>query len=191
MCELCSEPDDAADAAASCGGGGFPPDDIDPEVRQALEPGLTDLGKVSQKRLRDLFERYADVFSRHPGDIGPTNRTRHRIDTGDATPIKQRPRRIPLKVRDQVEKQKEKMLQDGIIEESESPWCSPVVLVRKKDGTFRFCVDLRAVNRVTKGFAMPLPRIDDSLDTLAKARWFTTLDMATGYWQVELAPEDR
>lgn len=194
MCELCPEPDDVVDAVASCEGGGFPPEAaeyIDPDVKQALEPGLTDLGEHGQGRLRGLFEKYADVFSWRPGDIGQTNLTRHKIDTGDASPIKQRPRRVPLKVRDQVEKQKEKMLQDGIIEESESPWCSPVVLVRKKDGTFRFCVDLRAVNRVTKGFAMPLPRIDDSLDTLAKARWFTTLDMATGYWQVELAPEDR
>lgn len=193
MCELCPEPDDI-DTAASCEVGSplaNDPQGVDPEVKQSLAPELTDLSEAGQTKLRSIFASYSDVFSKRPGDIGQTNLARHKIDTGDAIPIKQRPRRVPVKVRDQVEKQKERMLQDGIIEESESPWCSPVVLVRKKDGTFRFCVDLRAVNSVTKGFAMPLPRIDDSLDTLAKARWFTTLDMATGYWQVELAPEDR
>ena len=72
-----------------------------------------------------------------------------------------------------------------------SPWSSPVVLARKKDGTFRFCVDLRAVNGVTKGFAHPLPRIDSTLDSLAGASTFSTLDLASGYWQVSIAPEDR
>ena len=194
LCALCPEADGADYNVASCGDGGNPsqdPEGVDAEVQQALTPELTDLSARGRDKLRNLFETYSDVFSKRPGDIGCTGLTKHRIDTADAVPVKQRPRRIPLKVRDQIEKQKEKMLQDGIIEESESPWCSPVVLVRKKDGSFRFCVDLRAVNAVTKGFAMPLPRIDDSLDTLSKARWFTTLDMATGYWQVELAAEDR
>ena len=190
--EVCPESD--GDTVANCNSGGPPlcdPEDVDPEVKQALAPALTDLSDEGRTKLNSIFATYSEVFSKRPGDIGQTNLTRHYIDTGDAPPIKQRPRRIPVKVRDQVEKQKTKMLHDGIIEESESPWCSPVVLVRKKDGTFRFRVDLRAVNGVTKGFAMPLPRIDDSLDTLSQARWFTTLDMATGYWQVELAPEDR
>ena len=96
-----------------------------------------------------------------------------------------------MKIREQVEEQKEQMLKDGIIEESTSPWCSPVVLARKKDGSFRFCVDFRAVNSVTRGCAHPLPRVDEALDTLAGATWFTTLDMATGYWQVPLAADDR
>ena len=105
----------------------------------------------------------------------------HHIDTGEAAPIRQRPRRVPVRIREQVEEQKAQMLKDGIIEESTSPWCSPVVLARKKDGTFRFCVDLRAVNSVHRGCAHPLPRVDEALDTLAGATWFTTLDMAAGY----------
>ena len=80
-----------------------------------------------------MFETYRYVFSKRPGDIGWTSLTKHRTDTGDGVPIKQRPRRIHMKVRDQIDKQKEKMLQDGTIEDGESPWCSPVVLVRKKD----------------------------------------------------------
>ena len=83
------------------------------------------------------------------------------------------------------------MLANGVIEDSSSPWCSPVVLVKKRDGSVRFCVDLRAVNSATQPVAYPLPRIDEALDGLSGARFFTTLDMTAGYWQVEIAPEDR
>jgi hypothetical protein len=83
------------------------------------------------------------------------------------------------------------MLQRGVVELSKSPWSSTIVLVKRKDGTTRFCVDFRKVNYVTKKDAHPLPRIDDTLDTLGGAQWFTTLDFASGYWQVEVAQADR
>jgi hypothetical protein len=79
----------------------------------------------------------------------------------------------------------------GVIEESEGPWSSPVVLVRKKNGDLRFCVDSRKLNDVTKKDCFPLPRIDDTLDTLAGAKWFSTLDLKSGYWQVALHPDDK
>ncbi len=85
----------------------------------------------------------------------------------------------------------EKMLASGTIEEAEGPWASPVVLVKKKDGTMRFCVDYRRLNEATVKDAYPLPRIDDSLDTLAGSKWFSTMDLVSGYWQVAMAPEDR
>ena len=83
------------------------------------------------------------------------------------------------------------MLSKGIIQPSSSPWASPVVLVRKKDGSTRFCIDYRKVNAVTRKDAYPLPRVDDTLDTLAGAKWFTTLDLLSGYWQVEVEPSDK
>ncbi|GFU76940.1 retrovirus-related Pol polyprotein from transposon 297 [Trichonephila clavipes] len=83
------------------------------------------------------------------------------------------------------------MQKNDIIEPSSSPWASPIVLVRKKDGSTRFCVDYRKLNDVTKKDSYPLPRINDTLDTLSGHKWFSTLDLKSGYWQVEIHPEDR
>jgi hypothetical protein len=85
----------------------------------------------------------------------------------------------------------EDMKSKGVIEESDSPWSSPVVLVRKKNGNLRFCVDYRRLNDVTKKDRFPLPRINDTLDRLAGAKWFSTLDLKSKYLQVALHPEDK
>ena len=85
----------------------------------------------------------------------------------------------------------EQMLKDGQLEPSDSVWSSPTVLVTKKDGTTRFCVDYRRLNAATKKDAFPLPRIDDSLNALSGQQWFSTLDLASGYWQVPLSPGAR
>ncbi|GBN93774.1 Transposon Ty3-I Gag-Pol polyprotein [Araneus ventricosus] len=82
------------------------------------------------------------------------------------------------------------MVDNGIIEESSGPWASPIVLVKKKDGSTRFCDDYRKLNEITKKDSYPLPRIDDTLDALNGSQWFTTLDLKSGYWQVEIRPED-
>ena len=83
------------------------------------------------------------------------------------------------------------MEEKDVIRPSSSPWASPIVLVKKRDGTHRFCVDYRKLNAVTRKDAYPIPRIDDTLDTLSGAAWFSTLDMVSGYWQVEVGEEDR
>ncbi|KAM0724690.1 Retrovirus-related Pol polyprotein from transposon 17.6 [Formica fusca] len=94
-------------------------------------------------------------------------------------------------MRNEVDKVIEEMKSQGVIEESQSPWVSPVVLVRKKDGTIRFCVDFRKLNMVTIKDSYPLPRIDEILDQLAGNSWFSTLDLKSGYWQLKLRPEDK
>ena len=108
------------------------------------------------------------------------------IHTGDATPLKQAARRMPFGVRKEVAAQLRNMQTAGVIEPSSSPWASPIVLVRKKDGTLHFCIDYRGLNSVTKLDTFPLPRIDDLLDQLGKSKYFSTLDLASGYWQIRV-----
>uniref|UniRef100_A0A5S6Q9K0 RNA-directed DNA polymerase n=1 Tax=Trichuris muris TaxID=70415 RepID=A0A5S6Q9K0_TRIMR len=137
-----------------------------------------------------LLREYADIFA-DGENLGRTDVVQHRIDTGDAEPRRQPPRRIPFHQRKIVEQETQRMLRQGIIEPAEGPWASSIVLVRKKDGTFRFCVDYRKLNDVTRKDAHPLPRIDDTLESLGGARWFSTLDLASGFWQVSVHPKDR
>jgi len=132
-----------------------------------------------------------DVFSLEEGERGETSLLAMEIDTGDAPPRKQPPRRMPFLVREEVARQLKNMQQNGVIQPSNSPWSSPVVMVRKKDGSHRFCVDYRTLNSVTKADTFPLPRIDDFLDQLGGARYFSTLDLASGFWQIQMEPVSR
>ena len=100
-------------------------------------------------------------------------------------------RRTLFALRDTVDQLVQEMLERNVIRPSQSPWASPIVLVKKKDGTLRFCVDYRRLNAVTKLDVFPLPRIDDTLDLLSQTKYFTTLDLASGYWQVEMCESDR
>ena len=118
-------------------------------------------------------------------------RVYHGIDTDDDRPTRQPSRRLPLAKQALVNDLLENMKNKGVIEESGSPWSSPVVFVGKKDGRLRFCVNYRRLIYVTKKDCFPLPRIDDTLDTLAGAQCFSTLDLKSGYWQVALYPEDK
>ncbi|GBN76428.1 Transposon Ty3-G Gag-Pol polyprotein [Araneus ventricosus] len=124
-------------------------------------------------------------------DVGRCNTTQHRINTGNHPPIKQYPRRLPLAKKEEAERLVKEMVDNGIIEESSGPWASPIVLVKKKDGSTRFCVDYRKLNEITIKDSYPLPRIDDTLDALNGSQWFSTLDLKSGYWQVEIQPEDK
>ena len=113
------------------------------------------------------------------------------IDTGNSSPKKQALRRMPYAARQEIARQIEEMQRNGVIQPSQSPWSSPVVLVKKKDGSQRFCVNYRELNSVTKVDMFPLPRIDDLLDQLGESRYFSTLDLASGFWQIPVHPNSR
>lgn len=151
----------------------------------------SELTEEEKERFYALLEKYGDLFAGDSYEISSTTMTKHHIVTGDHPPIKQRPRRAPLHLNKVIKDEIDKMLEKKIIEPSTSPWASPIVLVDKKDGSTRFCVDYRRLNEVTVKDAYPLPRIEDNLDSLHGSQWFSTLDLASGYWQVEVAEEDR
>ena len=108
-------------------------------------------------------------------------------DTGDARPKKYPVRRMPFAVRQEVARQLHNMQRNGVIQPSKSPWASPVVLVKKRDGSHRFCVDYRGLNSVTTADNFPLPRIDD-LDQLGDSKYFSSIDLASGFWQIRMHP---
>ena len=167
-------------------------DSLPAHLRDLLDQTSRDFDITQQCRLADVLLHYSDLFPT-PGSTltGHTDAVEHEIDTGDSSPIRCAPRRMsPQKMKKEEECVTE-MLTGGQIEPSDSPWSSPVVLVTKKDGGTRFCVDYRRLNDVTVKDAYPLPRIDDTLDMLAGRQWFSTLDLASGYWQVSLSQEAR
>ena len=138
-----------------------------------------------------LLSEFSDTFSEGAHDLGRTDLVKHQINTGGAAPIRQPPRRLPFAKRDEANKAVGEMHKQGIIEPSKSPWSSPVVLVKKKNGGLRFCMDYRKLNDVTRKDSYPLPCIDESIEALSGAKWFSTLDLKSGYWQVELDPQDK
>ncbi|GBM45502.1 Retrovirus-related Pol polyprotein from transposon 297 [Araneus ventricosus] len=140
--------------------------------------------------VRKLLKEFQNLFSTFDAYVSHCNMTQHRINTGDHPPIKQYPRRLPF-ARKESDNLVKEMVDNGIIEESSGPWASPIVLVKKKDGSTRFCVDYIKLNEIMKKDSYPLPRIDDTLDALNGSQWCTTLDLKSGYCQVVIRPEDR
>ena len=163
-----------------------------PEYLQPLVDGASaSLTQSEKEKLSTLIGEFSDIFMPPSGTLGCTNLAEHYIDTGDTKPFKMPCHRIPMFKGPIIEQEIKKMLEQDVIEPSASPWSSPICLVSKKSGDWRFCVDLRALNSVTKLDTYPLPRIDETFDRLAGARYFSTLDMASGYWQLSLREEDR
>ena len=169
-----------------------PPSKALPEHLQDLwERSNVHLGDAQREVLADLLIRYQHVFAQSSEDLGRTDRVQHKINTGVAAPCRQPPRRQPIGKRD-IEKQEVlKMLERNVIEPSNSAWSSPIVLVTKKDGSTRFCVDYRRVNDLTVKDAYPIPRVDECLDSLSGSKWFNCLDLNSGFWQIGLDPADK
>ncbi|GFW33918.1 retrovirus-related Pol polyprotein from transposon opus [Trichonephila clavipes] len=153
-----------------------------------MSPELSD---EQRNKLSELLRKFSGLFTKTDKSTAAKTNVKHRIFTGDHAPINQRAYRVSPTERRIIHEEVRKMLDEGIVQPSESPWSSPVVLVRKKDGSWRFCVDYRKLNSVTKKDVYPLPRIDDTLDCLKGAKFFSSMDLRSGYWQIEIDEADR
>ncbi|KAL9952487.1 hypothetical protein ACROYT_G039751 [Oculina patagonica] len=159
--------------------------------KSSLQGNLEGLSEDQRGQFLSLVTEYADIFAKDSSDLGKSGLLEHSIDTGDCKPVKQPPRRVPPYQREVIDQQIDELLATGRVEPSQSPWSSPVVLARKHDGTYRMCIDFRKLNQSTKKDAIPLPRTDDLLVALGGAQWFSSLDLASGYWQMQVKEEDR
>lgn len=145
-----------------------------------------------RKFLHGVLGSWKDsVFSQGPNDLGCTSSVKHRIHLCDDTTFKQRHRRVPPSQYDEVRQHLKQMLDCGVIRESHSPYNSPVVLVRKRDGSLRFCIDYRKLNSKTVKNAYALPRMDEALEAMGGSSWFSTLDLKSGYWQIQVEEGDK
>ena len=141
--------------------------------------------------LFELIEKYNDIFSKHKFDLGNCSITKHKIITTSDRPIKSNSYRVSPFERKIISEQINELISIGVIERSNSQWSSPVILVKKKDDSYRFCVDFRRLNNITIKDNYPLPRIEDSLDALAGSKYFSSIDLTSGFWQVELDDESK
>ena len=162
--------------------------DVPHHLKDLFERSIPKLSNGEANQLASLLIEYSDVFAESDTDLGCFTGIKHKIDTGDAKPIWQPMRRTPIGFEEEEKKHLD--MESKIIQLSISDWAAPPVLVRKKDGEVRWCIDYSALNNVTAKDAFPLPRIEECLDTLAKATYMNTLDLASGYWQLEVAEED-
>ena len=171
---------------------------VDLQMEVSVPAHLQDLFERASKNRTDieinalvkLLNKYERSFSRDEWDIGVTHLTEHSINTGNAQPIKQPPRRVPLAYAAEEKKAIDDLLAKGVIRKSTSPWASPIVLVKKKSGAIRPCVDYRRVNDLVKPDGFPMPRIQDCLDAVSGASLFSTFDLTSGYFQIPLREED-
>ncbi|KAE9159262.1 hypothetical protein PF005_g32106 [Phytophthora fragariae] len=157
--------------------------------RDRVSAWLEELGESSDEPLENESEAidggHGGLSTRHGLS------TEHHIDTGDAAPIMLKRRRQAQSEEAVIETNVRKMLAAGVIKEGDGAWGFPVVLVKKKDGEVRFCVDYRALNKVTRKDVYPLPRIDETLEALGGALLFSTLDLKAVCWQIKMAAKDQ
>jgi hypothetical protein len=151
----------------------------------------SDVGEDMREEIRDILGEFSDCFSKTEFDLGRTTLVKHRVDTGDSRPVRQALRRQPLTYLPEIDRQLEELRRQGVIEPSASPWASNLVIVAKKDGSLRMCVDYRGVNNVTRKDSYPLPRITDCLDALGSATYFSTFDLRSGYFQIAMEEDDK
>ena len=161
----------------------FWPNTTPQDLEWNIGPNLT---TEQREEMLTLLRKYRHVFTTNAGELGNSSIATHHIDTQGLPPVHVPPRRTSPGVREIINKELDEMLWHGIVRPSVSEYSSPVVIVMKKDGGRRFCVDYRKLNKQTRIDQYPLPRIDDALDSFTGAHYLTTLDLASGYWQLRV-----
>ena len=146
------------------------------------------LTEQQRGELTELLQRHRQTLTKTPGC---TNITEHSIETGDSAAIRLPPYRLPHAYHELVQWELAEMRRQGIIEPAISDWAAPIVIVKKKDGTIRLCVDYRRMNALSRVDSYPMPRIDEMIDRLGRAVYITTLDLTKGYWLVPVAKRDQ
>ena len=150
----------------------------------------TEVPETTKLALKDILLEYQDVFSTSENDLGLTTLIKHRIDVGDERTFQTTFAKISSSTRRSHSDHVDNMLAQGVIEPACSPYASNIVLVKKKDNSYRCCVDYRQLNSATRKDAYPLPRIDVCLDAMASAKWFSTFDLRSSYHQVPVEQND-
>ena len=165
---------------------------VPPHLLQLFQDSCKNIKEEKDKQaLADILIRNQHAFAKSKTDLGDCSIIKHKINTGESAPIRQPLRRTPRGFEKEEEQYLKEQLEAGVVIPSNSAWSSPVCLVRKKDGSVRWCIDYRKLNDVTAKDAYPLPRIDTCLDCLGSAKFFSTVDMQSGYWQLQVVEEDR
>lgn len=165
-------------------------------LESSIDPGLFNFGSSPlpaswKKRLAQKLAERTKVFSVEEWDVGLTRGVEHRIRLSDTRPFRERSRRIAPADIDDVRRHLQELLAAGIIKEARSPYASPIVVARKKNGKIRMCIDYRTLNARTVPDQYTVPRIDDALDCLTGSCWFSVLDLRSGYYQIPMLEEDK
>jgi transposase InsO family protein len=161
---------------------------LPPDTQSSLHDRLS---RRQYKNFMAVLDKYREVFNNSPPAGLCTRLVEHSIETSDNKPVSQAPYRVTPERRVFIEQEVCDMKTTGVISESKSPWASPVVLSPKKDGKLRFCVDYRRLNKATKRDVYPLPVIDTVLSSMQGMKWFSSLDLAQGFWQVPVEAASR
>jgi hypothetical protein len=192
---LNNESDNLNQVSSNCNGNILPQPDTPVTVEKT---SISDIMNLKNSNLTDTQIEIVNEFLKRHKKLFESGTKRkiasnifHEIDTGNEKPIHNAPNRIAFREREYIQQQIKEMEENNIISPSSSPWSSHIVLVKKKDGKLRFCIDYRGLNAITKKDVYPLPRIDDSLAMLSKGKFFTTLDLWAGYWQIPLNSESK
>ena len=159
--------------------------------RLGVQVDESQLDSAQLERLDGLIQEYGDVFAENEQDLGCATGVEHEIHLTSEVPIRLPYRHLPPPCIPEVKAHVKGLLKQGVVEDSVSPYAAPIVIVRKKDGSLRLCVDYRRLNEVTVKDAFPLPRVQDTIDALAGAQYFSSFDLAAGYHQILVRAEDR